>query len=145
MKNALDKLSEPESFGLTVPAYGYELIRQDVLTEILGKNSSQILYWAGKNLARKYPLETTDEMITFFSQAGWGTLSIESINKKEMEIHLTGDLISLRLQNLKETSFQLEAGFLAQQIQQQRNQLTEAYEKQKKRASKVLFTIKWDS
>ena len=145
MKNALYKQNDPESIELTVPAFGYELIRQDVLTEVLGKDSSQLLYWAGKSLARKYPLETTDEIINFFSQAGWGTLSIESTNKKEMEIHLTGDLISLRLQNLKELSFQLEAGFLAQQFQQQRNQLTEAYEQQKKRALKVIFTIKSDN
>jgi len=145
VKNALYKQNDPESIELTVPAFGYELIRQDVLTEVLGKDSSQLLYWAGKSLARKYPLETTDEIINFFSQAGWGTLSIESTNKKEMEIHLTGDLISLRLQNLKELSFQLEAGFLAQQFQQQRNQLTEAYEQQKKRALKVIFTIKSDN
>ncbi len=142
MKQVIFESTTLEHENLTVPAFGYELIREEVLSDVLGKNTPQLLYWAGKNLARKYPLDTVDDIIAFFIHAGWGTLHIESFKKNEMEFHLTGELVSKRIQKKEEHSFQLEAGFLAQQIQQQHNQLTEAYEQQKKRALHVIFTVK---
>ena len=39
-----------------VTSFGYELIRDHVLASILGKHEKDILYWAGKDLARKFPL-----------------------------------------------------------------------------------------
>jgi len=142
MKNVLLEREFPSD--LTVPAFGYELIREELLQDLLGKNTSQLLYWAGKNLARKYPLETTEEITSFFTQAGWGELHLVSSKKAEMEWHLTGELISRRFVHKDEPSFQLEAGFLAQQIEQQQNKVTETYEQQKKRAQTVIFTVKWD-
>lgn len=128
----------------SVPAFGYELLREVLLTDMLGKEASQILYWAGKNLARKFPLSSIDEVVTFFQQAGWGDLSIYNTKKNEMEIHLSSSLISQRLQKKESTTFQLEAGFLAEQLEQQTSHVTEAFEQQKKRALKVIFTVKWD-
>ncbi len=43
-----------------------------------------------------------------------------------------------------ECTFHLEAGFLAQQFEQQKGYVTEAFEQQKRRAKTVLFTVKWD-
>ena len=42
----------------SVSLFGHELIRNDLLHELLGKDAPEILYWAGKKLARQYPLET---------------------------------------------------------------------------------------
>lgn len=132
---------------LTIPmnAFAYELIREELLPDIIGKELDRILYWAGKNLARKYTLETFDDIIVFFQQAGWGDLSIVEQNRREMQLQLTSPLITERYKNKQNTTYQLEAGFLAQQTQQQRQVITEAYEDQKKRAEKVLFTVKWDA
>ena len=58
---------------LTVPAFGYELIREDFIEEILGEDAPSILYWVGKHIARKYPLFSFDEIQEFFLNAGWGT------------------------------------------------------------------------
>ena len=126
-------------------AFAYELIREELLPDIIGKELDRISYWAGKNLARKYTLETFDDIIVFFQQAGWGDLSIIEQNRREMQIQLTSPLIAERYKNKRHTTYQLEAGFLAQQVQQQRQVIAEAYENQKKRSEKVLFTVKWDS
>lgn len=132
---------------LTIPmnAFAYELIREELLPDIIGKELDRILYWAGKNLARKYTLETFDDIIIFFQQAGWGDLNIVEQNRREMQLQLTSPLITERYKNKQNTTYQLEAGFLAQQTQQQRQVIAEAYENQKKRAEKVLFTVKWDA
>lgn len=132
---------------LTIPlnAFAYELIREELLPDLIGKELDRILYWAGKNLARKYALETLDEIITFFEQAGWGQLSVTEQGRHEMQMQLTSPLIEERYNAKKHTTYQLEAGFLAQQTQQQRGVIAEAYEEQKKRAKKILFTIKWDT
>ena len=132
---------------LTIPinAFAYELIREELLPDIIGKELDRILYWAGKNLARKYPLKTFEDIIVFFRQAGWGDLSIVEQNRRELQLQLTSPLIGERYKNKQNTTYQLEAGFLAQQTQQQRQVIAEAYEDPKKRSEKVLFTVKWDA
>jgi predicted hydrocarbon binding protein len=133
-----------ESEPLSVSAFGYELVREELLTDILGKDTAEILYWAGKRLARKYPLANLDETIAFFRQAGWGTLTIKEESRKQMEMELGSELISSRLRNNANSTFQLEAGFLAQQMELQKKVSAEAFEHPNKRASRIQFTIKWD-
>lgn len=139
-------LDENKSFydEKQVPSFGYELLREVLLPDLLGKDTPQLLYWAGKNLARKYPLDSIELIPSFFLQAGWGNLILVKEKKDEFEFHLTGDLISNRLQKKETATFQLEAGFLAWQIQQLTGQLSESYEQQKKRALQVIFTVKSD-
>lgn len=126
-----------------VPAFGYELIREVLLPSILGKETSSILYWAGKDLARKFPLQNIEEIIDFFEKAGWGYLTTQE-SKNELQAELTSELISQRLQKKDFSTFQLEAGFLAQQIESQKNVIAECYEHPKRRAKKIVFTVKWD-
>lgn len=127
-----------------VPSFGYELLREVLIPDLLGKDTPQLLYWAGKNLARKYPLDSIEMIVDFFSKAGWGQLTLDKDKKEELEFHLTGDLVSNRLSSKEPSTFQLESGFLAQQIEHQKGQLSEAYEQQKNRALKVIFTVKTD-
>ncbi|MFD6443227.1 YslB family protein [Peribacillus sp. NPDC060186] len=127
-----------------VPAFGYELIREVLLNDILGKDSNQILYWAGKQLARKFPLNGEQEIVAFFQNAGWGHLEIIKFSKTEMELSLTGEIISRRLDLHPDCHFQLEAGFLAEQFTLQKKFLSESKEEIKRRAKKVTFTIQWD-
>jgi predicted hydrocarbon binding protein len=130
--------------NIHISGFGYELIREVLLPDLLGKETANILYWAGKNLARKYPLETLDDIIAFFEKAGWGTLTVINARNDELEVELTGPIVTTRFTLNENCTFQLEAGFLAQQIEQQKRCVAEAYEQQKKRAKKVLFTVKWD-
>jgi predicted hydrocarbon binding protein len=135
---------QTESEHPTVSAFGYELLRETLIPELLGKDTGAILYWAGKRLARKYPLADLDGIIRFFHDAGWGRLMIKEETRKEMVLELGSELISSRLKNNANTTFQLEAGFLAQQIELQKKAAAEAFEHPNKRSFRIQFTIKWD-
>jgi len=128
----------------TVPVFGYELIREVLIPEILGEETAKILYWAGKNIARKYPIDTISEIIIFFSQAGWGELKVIKETKSELVLELASTIITDRINKMSNVHFQLEAGFLAQQIEMQKKVVTETFEHPRKRSAKVQFTIKWD-
>ncbi|KQL38024.1 MULTISPECIES: YslB family protein [Bacillaceae] len=140
MTNGIEDLNIPGN----ISGFGYELIRNDLLNDLLGKEQNDILYWAGKMIARKYPLATFEEIIEFFDQAGWGTLTVEEEKKQEVHLTLSSELITYRNQQKKNVSYQLEAGFLAMQIQQQIDVIAETYEEQSKRGDKVKFQVKWD-
>ncbi len=135
---------EKEAQSETVPIFGYELIREVLIPDILGEETPKILYWAGKSLARKYPLESTSDIITFFKQAGWGDLKIVKENKNEQILELSSEMIEKRMKANGNTTFQLEAGFLAQQYENQKQAITETFEHPRKRSEKVQFTVKSD-
>ncbi|MGO4888628.1 YslB family protein [Anaerobacillus sp. MEB173] len=122
-----------------VPLFGYELLRKDLLPALLGKEHDKILYWAGKTLARQYPLPTLDDIIHFFTKSGWGQLTLTKEKKRELHFELTSEFFAKRRENY---SCQLEAGFLAEQIQQQTNNISETDTVQK--GTKVLFTVHID-
>ncbi|MGE6259282.1 YslB family protein [Heyndrickxia sporothermodurans] len=144
MKSSAELAINNTETELTVPAFGYELIREILLPELLGKETPDILYWAGKLLARKFPLISIDEVISFFEEAGWGTLYITKQEKKGMELELTSPFINRQFETKTETCFKLEAGFLAEQIQAQKKVRTEAYEEIVKRHKKIKFLVQWD-
>lgn len=128
----------------TISKFGYELIREILLPDLLGKDTPGILYWAGKQLARKYPLNDLNEIIEFFGKASWGVLVLKKETKNELEFELISPLLASRSSSKTEHFFQLEAGFLAQQIECHKEATTEAYEHPLKKIKKVQFTVKWD-
>ena len=125
----------------TVPSFGYELIRDHVLSSILGKHEDDILYWAGKELGRKFPMFTMEEAISFFQEAGWGLLTLERLTKDEAFYVLTGERDSLQMEH---RCFRLEAGFLAQQQQKLSGYMTECFEEKSIKTNTVQFHVKWD-
>ncbi|KGL39977.1 hypothetical protein BMT55_04505 [Listeria newyorkensis] len=127
-----------------IPVFGYELIRDTLLPNVLGEETPHILYWAGKELARKYPLETLDELADFFQKASFGELEVSSEKKDEMHILLRGEMVALRLTNDSNATFKLEAGFIAEQIQHQKKLYSESYEEVDKRKKTVKIVVKWD-
>ncbi|MGD6816784.1 YslB family protein [Metabacillus sp. 84] len=144
MKTTRNQVEAEKYEELSVPAFGHEMLREILLPEILGQEYPSLLYWAGRKLARHFPLETAEELPRFFLQSGWGTLTLLHRKQGEMEFELTSDLILTRFQAQKEPSFQLEAGFLAEQVQTIGKHAAEAYEQVKRRSGKVILTVKWD-
>lgn len=132
------KTATTDEKELTIPLFGYDLLRNDVLPDLLGKEHNIILYWAGKSLARKYPLGSIHEVIDFFQRAGWGELSVVKEKKNELTLELSSQLFQPK--NLEHRP--LEAGFLAQQIQSIVGFIAETNEEPKK--GKVIFHVKWD-
>lgn len=139
-----NQILEDELENISIQPIALELLRDDLLPDLLGKEAGQILYWAGKSLARRYPLDSIEAVFDFFEKACWGTLKITEQKKREMHFELTSPFISKRFQNKQSTTYQLEAGFLAEQIQQQRQVIAETYEDQKKRTEIVHFIVQWD-
>lgn len=125
----------------TVPSFGYEIIRDYLLPSILGKHEKDVLYWAGKDLARKFPCTDIQLIISFFQDAGWGVLTLEKEEKDGYIFHLTNDADLLKVE---ERSFRLEAGFIAQQIQALQGCLTECFDEKREKQQQVIFTLKWD-
>ncbi|KZZ85903.1 YslB family protein [Bacillus sp. SJS] len=144
MKSIRNQVEAGAFEDLSVPAFGHELLREILLPEILGQEYQSMLYWAGRKLARHYPLEAVEELPQFFTQAGWGTLSLVHKKQGEMEFELSSDIIQLRFQSKKEPSFQLEAGFIAEQVQTIGKHAAESFEQVKRRTGKVILTVKWD-
>ncbi|WP_341300007.1 YslB family protein [Lysinibacillus sp. FSL H8-0500] len=125
----------------TISSFGYEIIRDHILSSVLGKHEDDVLYWAGKDLARKFPCKTQGELIAFFADACWGTLELIKESKDGRIFHLTNDP---ELLQIKQRSFRLEAGFIAEQIQLANGYLTECYDEKREKQQYIMFTVKWD-
>ncbi|MFT8748083.1 YslB family protein [Liquorilactobacillus nagelii] len=103
---------------------GYETLRDMLLPDLLGTNSN-ILYWAGKRLARKFNLAKDEDLPLFFAASNWGNLERIKAKRQQQLFKLSGPIVALRLKQ-KNPEFQLETGFLAETIQNQAGFLTEA-------------------
>lgn len=131
-----------ELVNVPVNLFGYELIRTELLTNLLGKDAESILYWAGKELARNHPLTSYEDIVHFFEQASFGSLTCTKEKRSQRTYRLSGKIIDLRLAH-KNVVFSLEAGFLAEQMQQITGMYTEAFAEVIKN-KEVIITLKWD-
>ncbi|MGM0841822.1 MAG: YslB family protein [Bacillota bacterium] len=128
----------------SVPIFGYEMLRDILIPEILGKHTPDILYWGGKQLSRKFPLQSSDELISFFAEAGWGTLTLLEQKKNEMTYEISGPVLERRLALKSDVTFKLETGFLAEQVQLQKKCVAEAADELHKRSQSVKVIVRWD-
>lgn len=130
-----------ESTNKNAPTqFGYDILRDTVLPLLLGKHEDDILYWAGKEVARKFPIFSLEELPTFFQEAGWGLLTLEKESKDEAIYHLTHSALS----ELNGGSCQLEAGFIAEQYQKLNRCLTECFGEKIQKQAYIRFTVRWD-
>ncbi|HEX7066365.1 MAG TPA: DUF2507 domain-containing protein, partial [Bacillales bacterium] len=100
------------------------------------------LYWSGKNLARKYPLDSKEEIVQFFARAGWGNLTVDTEGKNKINFSLVPGTLP-RKKREQAASFELETGFLAQQIEQLKGCFADA-NSSVKRGRTVSITVEWD-
>lgn len=128
----------------SVPIFGYEMLRDILIPEILGKHTPDILYWGGKQLSRKFPLQSLEELISFFAEAGWGTLTLLEQKKNEMTFEISGPVLERRIALKSDVTFKLETGFLAEQVQLQKKCVAEAADELHKRSHSVKVIVRWD-
>lgn len=124
--------------NLETEDFSYHLIRNELLQDLLGKDHDAILYWLGKSLARKYPLESVDELIAFFEKANWGQLQLVKEKRQAKLFELTGPWMGKH----DSRCYQLEAGFLTQYLEQSLQRIAAGSYSASKKA--VLFTIEFD-
>lgn len=145
MESNLENLPKDIFEELFTQGSAYDLIRYVSLPELLGEDTYTMLYFIGKNLARKFTFESVEEIINAFYKLGWGHLELVKERQKSYTFHLMSDSIVQRLQAPFKTEFRLEAGFLAAAMQQLERTECECVEKVKKRIHqvelKVILTI----
>lgn len=105
-------------------SFAVELLRDHMLSDLLGEDYGQVIYWSGKRVARKFPVMSNEELTAFALDAGWGTLGL----KKEKGTKFVFELTPPASSNPKAKGYyQLEAGFLAEQIAQRVGCIAEGY------------------
>lgn len=107
------------------PLSGQLVIRDLVLPELLGEATTELTYWAGRALARKLPVAESD-LATTMAQLGFGALSLKADKGASRDYLLSGQVVAARLALDAQADFRLEAGFLAQSLQQALNVPCEA-------------------
>ncbi|WP_241653698.1 YslB family protein [Latilactobacillus curvatus] len=101
-------------------------LRDILLPSILGAENDAISYWAGKQLALQFPLDSFEDLCAFFEQINFGHLSLKKQKKEQYFFELTGPIVASRIADFDTPDFQLEAGFVAQILEQQLRIVTEA-------------------
>lgn len=125
-------------------AFQNEFNREMLLPLLLGKDTDDLTYWLGKELARRFPLGTWADLQHFFVVVNWGNLSLSQQKKSETVLRLNGPLIDQRLAVKNNSGFNLEAGFLAQSLQQQLGYLTEGAYEVDKHHQQIILTLRTD-
>lgn len=142
-RNKQEQKADLEKYNETPSLFGYELIRDVLIPNLLGTDTHEILYWAGKELARQYPLQNRQDISRFFDQAGFGLLELNKEQRNKQVYSLSGEIVQARLEHAQ-PSFNLEAGFLAEQIQMQDGVYTEALTEVNKKTKMIAFIVQSD-
>lgn len=120
---------------------GYDILRYVGLPELLGDERDTILYYMGKTLARKFDIQTMDDIVQLYEKLGWGKLEMVKQKKKSYEFHLLSDSVVLRLKGPFDADFRLEAGFLAEAVQTVSDVECECVEKINQRIHQIEFSV----
>ena len=102
-------------------------MRDVILPALLGKETDGILYWIGKDVARQFPVGSLEDLQLITRQLGFGELSLQKKTTTSQQWKLSGPIVQERIkQNGEQTSFGLEIGFIAQEIEFQLMTVAEA-------------------
>ncbi|APC48094.1 YslB family protein [Virgibacillus halodenitrificans] len=132
----ISQLTDLQSSGA-----GYDILRYLGLPELLGTESNTLLYFLGRNLARKFEFNSMEDIVHLFEQLGWGYLEIVKEKKETIIFQLMSDAIVQRLKAPIDTEFRLEAGFLAEAYQRIDNSDCECTEEINSKLFLVQFTL----
>ncbi|GIC70129.1 YslB family protein [Fructobacillus tropaeoli] len=128
----------------TVSAFAPLLLRDALLANILTDDYANITYWAGKELARQFPVETSAHLPAFFEKAAFGDLTIKYQSGDQQQWLLSGAMVEDRLATNHQADFSLETGFLAQQLELQEEVVAEGTFQVSARQQTVTVTILTD-
>ncbi|WP_404453393.1 YslB family protein [Virgibacillus necropolis] len=120
---------------------GYDVLRYLSLPELLGRESDTLLYFMGRNLARILTFDTIEDIYHIFDKLGWGKLELIKSKRKELIFSLMSDSVVNRLNAAFDVDFRLEAGFLAEAIQQLKDTEAECTEEINKKIMQVEFSV----
>lgn len=112
MENNLISLSTLDDYP--VDTIGQDILRYIALPDVLGPEKDTLLYFMGRNIARKFNFDKMEDVNYFFFKLKWGKLELIKENKKQLTFHLMADDIVERMNAPLEVDFRLESGFIAE-------------------------------
>ncbi|MUV39392.1 uncharacterized protein JNUCC1_03268 [Lentibacillus sp. JNUCC-1] len=126
---------------LNTTGAGYDVLRYISLPEVLGTEADTLLYFMGKNLARRLNPETMHDLFYLFEKLGWGRLEFVKEKRKSLTFTLMSDAVVYRLKAPFEIDFRLEAGFLSEAIGLIKNRTCECNEMINTNIHQIVFTV----
>src|SRR5699024_12175104 len=89
---------------------GQDVLRYIGLHDVLGKEKDTLLYFLGKQMARKFEINNLEDLIYLFYTLRWGKLELVKEKKKYLTFHLMSDDIVERMNTSFDIDFKLEDG-----------------------------------
>lgn len=119
----------------------YDVLRYISLPSFLGEEKDTLLYFIGRNLARKFEIETMDDLYTLFKRLNWGNLEKVKQRRNSLTFHLMADEVAKRMLSSLPVDFRLESGFIAEAIEMITRRQCECTEKVNERLYRVQFKL----
>ncbi|MFD1414045.1 DUF2507 domain-containing protein [Oceanobacillus jeddahense] len=135
------KLDVNELEQLHSDGAGYDILRYIGLPELFGEEKETLLYFLGRNLARKFEFNSLEDLSLFFEKMGLGALDLAKDKKNIKTFYLLSDAIVTKLKSNIETDFRLEAGIVAEALQQLEGVDCECLESVNRRLKQIEFTV----
>src|SRR5699024_9775118 len=120
---------------------GYDILRYISLPGILGTEASTLLYFMGKDLARKLKPESLHDVYYTFEKLCWGRLDYVKEKRKAFLFTLMPDAVMSRLIAPINHEFRVVAGFIVESIQMIKEQPCECKEEINNKIHQVVFTV----
>src|SRR5690625_4191241 len=136
-----EKWSIQQLHKLNKETVGQDVLRYLTLPELLGHEKETILYFAGRTLARKIDIRSIDDLAFTFHLFRWGKLELEKEKKNKIVFYLMADEIVERMKAPYTVDFRMEAGFIAEALEQITNRATECIESVNERLYSIQFTV----
>lgn len=126
---------------LSSETIGYDILKYVSLPNVFGAENEAIMYYVGRDLARKLEMRSIDDLFYLFEKFRWGKLELIKQKKNEMTFHLMSDDIVHRLRSPLDIDFRLESGFLAEAIQKLYERQCECTEKVNEKLYRAEFQV----
>ncbi|MGG3886407.1 DUF2507 domain-containing protein [Brevibacillus panacihumi] len=109
---------------MNMPYLGYHLLRETLTQTLLGESESPILYWVGKNMGRKIPIQSANGIILPFIRLGLGQLDLLKESEQHLHYSLSHTIYPYMSQERLSRTLSLECGVIAGAIEEWRGKET---------------------
>lgn len=103
----------PYAERMSMPYLGYHFLRETLTHSLLGDSESPILYWLGKELGRKIPIQSANGIILPFMRLGLGQLDVIETSEQSTTYQLSHTIFSYQSPERLSRTLSLESGIIA--------------------------------
>ncbi|MGG1661815.1 DUF2507 domain-containing protein [Brevibacillus sp. NRS-1366] len=103
----------PYAERMNMPYLGYHFLRETLTNTLLGNSESPILYWLGKDIGRKIPIQSANGIILPFMRLGLGQLDLLEATEECTTYKLSHTIHSYQSPERLSRTLSLESGIVA--------------------------------